>query len=235
MQATGTPRVFHRLRQHAEPAEVGDVQHDDVIGAPQLLHRLRGPIHAGEVLEQEAEAGRRGGRIGDGDIDAPGAEQVGEPGFAAQPVAVRIDVGGETHPLSRMERRGESSRRLEPIGRQMRTAFVEDNGGTAEAGTSEGPCRAEFELRPARSLASLGKKYTALVHLLRRYRRPAVPRSPTSPAIPLANGSSHTGSRSRGPAPSRRSAGPRCRPGDRASGTRMRRCRRAARTAPAAS
>ena len=42
-----------RLAQHAEPAEVGDVEHHDGVGPPELAHGLAGAVDAGQVLEQE--------------------------------------------------------------------------------------------------------------------------------------------------------------------------------------
>ena len=55
----------------------------------------------GQVLEQEAEARRRGRRVGDHDVHPVGLQQVREPRLAAEAVAVGIDVGGEADPLSR--------------------------------------------------------------------------------------------------------------------------------------
>ena len=89
MQETGTPRVRDGLGEHAEPAEVGDVEHDDQVGAAELLHRLGGAIYPGQVLEQEAETRRRGRRVGDHDVHAASPQQVGEARLAAETVAVR--------------------------------------------------------------------------------------------------------------------------------------------------
>jgi hypothetical protein len=110
------PAGAHRLAQHAQPAEVGDIEHDDAVGAPQLLHGLGGPIHAGKILEEEVEPGRRRGGVGDHDLHAPRAQQMGQPGFAAESVSVRVDMGGEADPLSWMKRGGECPGRLEPVG-----------------------------------------------------------------------------------------------------------------------
>ena len=40
MQATVHAAVPHRVAQHAKPAEVGDIEDDDEIGAPEFLDRL---------------------------------------------------------------------------------------------------------------------------------------------------------------------------------------------------
>ena len=97
----------HGLDEHAEPGEVRDVEHDDQIGTAKLFHSLTRSIDAGQVIEEEAEAGRRGARIGDNGVDALGPEQVHQPDLAADPVAVGIYVGGDAHPLPWLERGGE--------------------------------------------------------------------------------------------------------------------------------
>ena len=75
-----------------------------------------GAVDAGQVLEQEGEAGRRGRGVGDDGVDAAVAQQVRQPGLAAEPVAVRIDVGGQADPLPGHERRGQRPRGGGPIG-----------------------------------------------------------------------------------------------------------------------
>ena len=77
-----------------------------------------GLLHAGQVLEQEHESGRRRGRIGDHHVDPSRLQQMRQPRLAAQPIAVGIDVRGEADPLSRMERGGEGARGLEAVGRK---------------------------------------------------------------------------------------------------------------------
>ena len=97
----------HGLDEHAEPGEVRDVQHDDQIGPAKLLHSLGRAIDPRQVIEEEAEAGRRRARIGDDGIDALGPEQVHQPDLAADPVTVGVYVGGDADPLPRLERGGE--------------------------------------------------------------------------------------------------------------------------------
>ena len=80
------------------------------------LTASRGAVHAWQVLEQEAEAGRSGRGIGDDGLDAAVAQQVGQAGLAAEPVAVGIDVGGQADPLPGHERRGQRPRSGGPIG-----------------------------------------------------------------------------------------------------------------------
>ncbi len=94
----GHAAIPDRLSQHAEAAEIGDVEHDDQVGAPKLLDGFGGPVYAGEVIEEEGEAWRRGRRIGDRDVHALAPKQVGQPRLAAEPITIGIDVGGETHP-----------------------------------------------------------------------------------------------------------------------------------------
>ena len=106
----------HRLAQHAQPTQIGDVEHDDRVGPAELLHRLLGSIHPGQVLEQELEPRGRGRGIGDDRLDPAVAQQVGQPGLAAEAVAVRIHVGCEANPLPRHERRGQRPRGGDPIG-----------------------------------------------------------------------------------------------------------------------
>ena len=158
MQPTGTPRARTVLAQHAEPAQVGDVEHHDQVGAADLLHRLPGLLHSRQVLEQEHEPRRRGRRIGDHDVDAARLQQVSQTRLAAEAVAVGIDVSREADALSRMERGGEGARGLDAVGRKRERHAGEDNdGGQANRRTTLSS-RTKRGIVPgqARSLASLG-------------------------------------------------------------------------------
>ncbi len=108
--------IAHRVVQHAEAAQVGDVEHQDEVGAADLLHRLRGPVDAGQVVQQELESRRRGRRVGDHRVGAERTQQVHHRHFAAESVAVGIDVGGDADPLARFDRRGERSCRGSLLG-----------------------------------------------------------------------------------------------------------------------
>ena len=89
------PSLRDRVAQVAEPAAVRDVEHADQVGLPQRLDGLGGPVHAGQILEQESEPRRRRRGVGDGYLDAFCAEEVRERDFAAQSVSIGIDVRGE--------------------------------------------------------------------------------------------------------------------------------------------
>jgi hypothetical protein len=112
--------ILYRLDQHAEPAQIGYVQHDDEVGPPELLDRLRGAIDAGQILKQEAEPGRGGGGVGDDRVDALGAQQMNQSDLAAEPVPIRVYVGGDADPLPGPEcgREGPGQRGL--FGRQRK-------------------------------------------------------------------------------------------------------------------
>ena len=96
-----------RSGQHPEAAEIGDVEHDDDVGGAERLDRLRAAIDPRHIAKEKIEPGRRGCRIGDHRLDADFAEEQDQTGFAAEPVAVGIDVGGETDPPPRHQQLGE--------------------------------------------------------------------------------------------------------------------------------
>ncbi len=66
----------------------------------------RRAVDARQVIEKETEAGRSGARIGDDRVDALAPEQMHQPDFAADPVAVGVHVGSDAHPLARLQRCG---------------------------------------------------------------------------------------------------------------------------------
>ena len=103
MQATGTPRSAHRLGEHAEPAEVGDVEHDDHVGAAKLFHRLGGAIDPGQSSKRKSNRAGVGVGLVTSTSTPRARSRCAEPDLAAEPVAVGIDVGGETDPLPRLE------------------------------------------------------------------------------------------------------------------------------------
>ena len=111
------------LAEHAEAAEVGDVEHDDEVGPAQLLDGFRRPVHPGQVLEQKPETRRRGRRIGDHDVHAVRPQEVGETGLAAEAVAVGVYVGGETDPPTGHECRGKGPGGGNTVRRRGRTAW----------------------------------------------------------------------------------------------------------------
>ena len=88
----------HRAGQHAEPAQVGDIEHHDHVRAPQLFHRFGAAVHAGQRLKQEIVPGRGRSGIGDHDLNTARAQEVGESGLTPQPIAIGIDVGGQADP-----------------------------------------------------------------------------------------------------------------------------------------
>ncbi len=182
-----TPRA-NRLAEHAKPPDVGDVEHDDQVGAAKLFDRFGGPIDPGQVVEEESESRRRGRRIGDDDIHPVDSEQVGEPGLAAEPVAVGIYVGGETDPPAGHECRGKGPGGGNTVGREGKRHGAKGNPLPAR-------CRRLLHLRMAAPVQEIDGQPDA---------------------------------------PSRRSAAPRCRPGDRTSGSRRPGCPRSARTGRAA-
>ena len=61
-----------RLAEVAEPAQVGNVEHHDDVGAPELADAFPGAVDARQVLEEECESGRGGGGVRDDAVDALG-------------------------------------------------------------------------------------------------------------------------------------------------------------------
>jgi hypothetical protein len=109
-----------RIRQHPQPAQLGDIEHDDHVGAADLFDRFGCPVHPGQLVEQEAEArGSRGG-IGHAHRHPAREQQVGQCCFAAESVTVGIDVGGEADPLPRVEECGERFGGSHLLGRKRR-------------------------------------------------------------------------------------------------------------------
>jgi hypothetical protein len=115
--------VPHGLDEHAEAGQIGDVEDDDEIGAAELPDRLMGPVDPGQVVKQEAEARRGGARVGDDRLDALGSQQVNQPDLAAEPIAVRVDVGGDADPLTRPKRGGKGTGQGGLFGGQRKRHF----------------------------------------------------------------------------------------------------------------
>jgi len=57
--------VAHGIVQHAEPAEVGDVEHEHQVGPANFLDRLGRLVDSGQVVQEEVESRRRGRRSRD--------------------------------------------------------------------------------------------------------------------------------------------------------------------------
>ena len=77
-------------REVAEPAQITDVERCNDVGAFDFTHCPIARVGAGR--NQEVEAFGNGGRVGDADIDAAGAQQVPQTDFTPHAVAVGIDV-----------------------------------------------------------------------------------------------------------------------------------------------
>jgi hypothetical protein len=106
----------HRLRQHPEAAQVGDIQHHDDIRGPQRLHRFGAPVDLGKAAKEKIESRRGDRRIRDQDVDADSPEHIGQADLAAQAVSIGIDVGGEADPPPRHKQLGKSGRGGELFG-----------------------------------------------------------------------------------------------------------------------
>ena len=105
-----------RFAEVAEAAQIGDVEHHDDVGAPELADALPGVIDARQVVKEEGKPGGGRSGVGDDGVDALRPEQVRQPGLAAEAIAVRIDVGGQADSLARHEHRGQGPRRGDTIG-----------------------------------------------------------------------------------------------------------------------
>ena len=106
----------HRWPETAQPAQVGDVQHGDDVGAAKLLDGIVTAVHPRQIGEQKVVALRRGRRVGDCHIAPPSPQQVGEPNLASQSVAIGIHVSDEADTLAGLERIGDGPRRRKAFG-----------------------------------------------------------------------------------------------------------------------
>ena len=126
-----------------------------------------GAIDAGQVLEEEREPGRGRRGVGDDGVDALRPEQVRQPGLAAEPIAVRIDVGGQADPLARHERRGQGPRRGDPIGGEGERHGENLTGAGGQAGRAGG--RSGGRTSGSRARSSPGRRHPSVAkgHALR--------------------------------------------------------------------
>ena len=96
----GHAGVADGAAEHPQAAQVGDVEHNDGIGTAEDLDGVGGAIEAGVVAKEELETGRCRGRVGDDDIHPLGPEAERQPDFAAEAVAIGVDVGGQDNPAA---------------------------------------------------------------------------------------------------------------------------------------
>ena len=132
MHAAGTPRVANRLAEHAKPADVGDVENGDQVGAAELFDRFGGAIDTGHSRRGKRTAAAWG-RVGNDDVHPVRLEQVREPRLAAEPVTVGIDVGGETNPPAGHECRSKGPGGGDTVGRESKRHGAKGNPLPADA------------------------------------------------------------------------------------------------------
>src|SRR5262245_35976800 len=99
--------IAYGLRQHTESSQIGDIDDDDDVSAPERGDRFRGPVNARKIVEQETKPGGSRRWVGNCDIVPRSSQQVREPGFAAETVAVGIHMCGQTDSLAGTESSGE--------------------------------------------------------------------------------------------------------------------------------
>ena len=102
-------------RKTAETADVADVERRDDVSVLNLTHGMRAGV--GPLGDQEVEAFGDAGGIRDRHRDATRSQQVPEADFAADPVAVGIDVGRQHDVLRGGERRRNVTSRPRTLGR----------------------------------------------------------------------------------------------------------------------